>query len=180
VAVGKKEYRQKIYWIRENVLMPIFVELCDIDGIDGSHFTYGLMKRLINKYGKTNEQIAKEIIDFCNPPHIDLIVQNKDESQSVISGKTPIEFYAYYADYDWVVFCQLFGKMIDLPNGFPKYCNDLKQLLESKRIIYGNETPNRYWVKLEEHSQYPKQENKHNALSDARWNKKLYEFLQKL
>lgn len=27
---------------------------------------------------------------------------------------------------------------------------------------------------------YPKQENEHNALADARWNKKLYEFLKQL
>jgi hypothetical protein len=38
------------------------------------------------------------------------------------------EFWGYYADYDWVVFCQLFGAMVDLPKGWPMYCNDLKQL----------------------------------------------------
>ena len=31
---------------------------------------------------------------------------------------------------------------------------------------------------LKEQPNYPKQENCHNALDDARWNKKLYEFLQ--
>src|SRR5215831_4354209 len=29
------------------------------------------------------------------------------------------EFWAYYADYDWVVFCQIFGTMMDLPKGWP-------------------------------------------------------------
>jgi exonuclease V gamma subunit len=28
--------------------------------------------------------------------------------------------------------------------------------------------------------EYPKQENEHNALADAQWNKKLYEFLNKI
>lgn len=37
------------------------------------------------------------------------------------------EFWGYYADYDWVVFCQIFGAMIDLPKGWPMYCRDLKQ-----------------------------------------------------
>jgi hypothetical protein len=27
------------------------------------------------------------------------------------------EFWGYYADYDWVVFCQIFGTMVDLPKG---------------------------------------------------------------
>jgi len=36
-------------------------------------------------------------------------------------------FWAYFADYDWVVFCQLFGRMIDLPRHFPMFCMDLKQ-----------------------------------------------------
>jgi hypothetical protein len=32
-----------------------------------------------------------------------------------------------YADYDWVVLCQLFGAMVDLPKGWPMYCRDIKQ-----------------------------------------------------
>jgi hypothetical protein len=71
------------------------------------------------------------------------------------------EFWAYYADYDWVVFCQVFGRMIDLPKGFPKFCCDLKQL----GVTCGN-------------PDLPKQSNtKHNALHDARWNKLTYDFL---
>jgi len=32
----------------------------------------------------------------------------------------------------------------------------------------------------EEHPDYPKQENEHNAIEDARWNKELHKFLLKL
>lgn len=42
------------------------------------------------------------------------------------------EFWAYFADYDWVVLCQLFGRMIDLPKGWPMYCRDLKQLADER------------------------------------------------
>lgn len=71
------------------------------------------------------------------------------------------EFWGYYADYDWVVFCQIFGAMIDLPKGWPMYCNDLKQLCKS----IGNPT-------------LPKQSStEHNALYDARWNRDAYRFL---
>ena len=72
------------------------------------------------------------------------------------------EFWGYYADYDWVVFCQIFGAMIDLPKGWPMYCRDIKQLCDS----LGN-------------PQLPKQAStEHNALNDAKWNKIAYEFLQ--
>lgn len=71
------------------------------------------------------------------------------------------EFWGYYADYDWVVFCQLFGTMMDLPAGFPMYCRDIKQLCDDK----GN-------PKLPEQGK-----GEHNALADARWNKTAWEFL---
>jgi len=74
------------------------------------------------------------------------------------------EFWGYYADYDWVVFCWLFGSMVDLPEGWPMYCRDLKQLCDS----IGN-------------PELPKQgEGEHNALEDARWNKMAHDFLLEL
>lgn len=44
-----------------------------------------------------------------------------------INPDRPIEIWSYYAPYHWVAFCQLFGRMIDLPHGIPKHCFDLKQ-----------------------------------------------------
>lgn len=71
------------------------------------------------------------------------------------------EFWGYYADYDWVVFCQIFGTMTDLPKGWPMYCNDIKQLCKS----LGN-------------PRLPVQISKeHNALEDARWNKIAFDAL---
>ncbi len=74
---------------------------------------------------------------------------------------TPPEFWAYYADHDWVALCQLFGTMMDLPKGFPMFCRDLKQLSVD--------------VGSPQHPPDPKDE--HNALADARWNKELHAFL---
>lgn len=53
----------------------------------------------------------------------------KESLLDFFSGDPSPEFWGYYADYDWVVFCWIFGKMIDLPKGFPMYCRDLKQSL---------------------------------------------------
>lgn len=76
-------------------------------------------------------------------------------------GEKP-EIWAYYADYDWVVMCQLFGRMIDLPKGWPMFCRDVKQLAEFK----GN-------PKLP-----PDPKDEHHALADAKWCREAWQFLQ--
>lgn len=71
------------------------------------------------------------------------------------------EFWAYYADYDWVALCQLYGTMMDLPGSWPKYCRDIKQFCDS----IGN-------PRLPEQST-----QEHNALNDARWTAHAWRFL---
>jgi hypothetical protein len=41
--------------------------------------------------------------------------------------RTP-EFWAWYGAYDWVLVCQLFGNMTDLPVGWPQFVRDLRQI----------------------------------------------------
>ena len=187
----------KEYWIREKVLKPIFLELADkrnddpnfIGYIREKHFTYNNLESLINRYGKTNEQIAKEVIEFVYG--FAVTGYPKENTDKIIPKD--IQFYAYYADYDWVVFCWLFGNMIDLPKGFPMYCRDLKQMIddavdnEINRQCYnsGNHTILNFGEALDsikKDYKYPKQDpaKAHNALEDARWNKELYNFLNKL
>jgi hypothetical protein len=81
-------------------------------------------------------------------------------------GPDKPEFWAYFADYDWVVLCQLFGKMIDLPSGWPMYCLDLKQEMHRQGI-----------TKEAVKKALPLPENAHDALADARWNRDLWEVL---
>ena len=78
-------------------------------------------------------------------------------------GNDKPEFYGYYADYDWVVFCWIFGRMIDLPKGWARYCKDLKQMLDTRGL-------GKDWVK----ENCPTPVDEHNALSDAWWNLKLF------
>jgi hypothetical protein len=85
-------------------------------------FSFKSLKNLIKWNGKSNKQIAEEISVFTRKVKVD---------NGILCQDTP-EFYAYYADYDWVLFCSLFGRMIDLPKGFPMYCIDLKQELDRK------------------------------------------------
>lgn len=79
-----------------------------------------------------------------------------------VGDDTP-EFWGYFSAYDWVLFCWLFGRMIDGPKGWPWLCKDLKQWADQ------------LGVKREEYPADPEME--HNALADARWNVQLYAFL---
>lgn len=70
------------------------------------------------------------------------------------------EFWGYYAASDWVAFYQLWGRLIDLPDYFPKWCRDIKQL----QADLGN-------------PQLPFDPKIHHALEDAKWQKSAYDFL---
>jgi hypothetical protein len=100
---------------------------------------HNVLPRLTGKQ-RIRAYIAKEIFEFA--------------------GNEP-EFWAYYADYDWVALCQIYGTMMDLPKCWPMYCRDVKQLCDDK----GN-------------PDLPKQESaEHNAMSDALWTRSAWEFL---
>ena len=47
---------------------------------------------------KTNAEMRADLIEFC--------------------GEKP-EIWGWYAAYDWVALCQIFGTMMDLPEGWP-------------------------------------------------------------
>ncbi|UVK60052.1 DnaQ-like exonuclease [Streptomyces phage Spilled] len=71
------------------------------------------------------------------------------------------ELWAYYGAYDHVVVSQLFGRMIDLPDGMPMYTMDIKQRWHN-----------------EGRPPLPEQEgSEHNALADALWNQIAYNYL---
>lgn len=97
----------------------------------------------------TRAQIKNAVLQFVN-------------EYPITTGPTKPEFWAYYADYDWVALCQLFGAMIDLPKGWTMYCRDVKQLCDD----LGN-------------PELPKQKTtEHHALADAKWTREAWEFLQ--
>ncbi len=88
-----------------------------------------------------------------------------DIAKSITSfvGPNPA-FYGYYSAYDWVLVSQLYRTMLELPEGWPKYCLDVKQL-----------------AKFMQYHQLPKQAGgQHNALEDARHIKVMHEHLLKL
>lgn len=126
-------------WVKKNVLPSLFSQMADKSAgnawsRDGGRG--GLLRR-----NEIKDEILRFIGDDSNP-----------------------QFFAYFADYDWVVFCWLFGRMIDLPESFPMYCMDLKQMMKERGLTYE-------WKQLN----CPQKDGHHNALEDARWNAKLYQ-----
>lgn len=76
------------------------------------------------------------------------------------------ELWAYYGAYDHVALCQLWGRMIDLPECVPMYTNDLMQLVNSHRELRH--------VSL---SAVVPQAGEHHALSDAKWNRDAHHWI---
>lgn len=172
-------------WLRDNVIRNLFPDYFPDCWQD--------VRGLIKLEGKSNKQIAQEIIEFVYPSSDPDCIISFTEWQKLYSKPG---FYGYYADYDWVLFCSLFGKMLDLPKGFPMYCRDLKQMLDEK-VHSGATVTHRYaafserkigtslgnsfeevLTAMKDSKAYPKQENEHNALADARWIQQLHKFLQ--
>lgn len=220
---------KKVYWIRENVLKPIWRQMFLWQHIEDAELTmeethryehainageYDFLfslksfRSLLKVYGKTNRTISEEVFNFINPDlgfhisaynnsdlkeggcfHEHFRLHNVSDFDEIFVAQP--EFYAYYADYDWVAFCWLFGKMMNLPKGFPMYCRDLKQLLDeyvrdqmamySDHVLQSNYEPpisfDNYLKYIKGHPEYPKQYNEHHALADAQWNLNLYQFL---
>lgn len=87
---------------------------------------------------KPRERIADEVMDFIRAAGPD------------------VQLWANYGAYDHVALAQLWGRMIDLPEGVPMFTHDIQQ--ERSRLGLR-------WDEL------PRQEaGEHNALADARHN----------
>lgn len=86
-------------------------------------------------------------------------VEIRDGVRDYIGDRTP-EFWGYRCAYDWVVFCQLWGTLMDLPRYWPDSCHDLWQWAEWRGLTIPNRTG-----------------RQHQALDDARWIKRVYEEL---
>lgn len=126
-------FSQANQWVKENVL----VHLKDFDPKTGAaifeHNTNPWMMRF---------QIASALRNFI--------------------GDDKPQWWGYYSAYDHVALCQLFGTMMDLPEGWQMYTRDLKQWCDQ----LGN-------PKLPEQGK-----GEHHALADAKWNRQAYYFLE--
>jgi hypothetical protein len=127
-------------WVKENVIEKLLPCPNSHNGASGK-FWHDHSCNHLDCPWRSRHEVKRELLNFV--------------------GRDKPEFWAYYADYDHVALCQLFGTMMSLPTGWPKYTRDVKQLCDS----LGN-------PKLPEQDQ-----GEHHALADAIWTKQAYEFL---
>lgn len=106
---------------------------------------------------RADEWVRANVIPHMHGPIKPRSVIAKEIAEFV--GGTP-EFWADYSAYDWVALVQLYGRLLDIPDGWPWFCRDVQQ------------ARNGYLGKLPDFAGVA-----HNALDDARTTKLRYEFL---
>jgi hypothetical protein len=128
-------------WVKENVLSKLPPRPGTFNPAEAS-------PRIVSesKAWKSRAQIKQNLLDF------------------IVPNENGIEFWADYGAYDWVVFCWIFGCMVDLPKGYPYNCNDINQWATQ--------------LGLTREFLPPEPENAHNALADAQWTKEAYDALK--
>lgn len=114
-----------------------------------------------NSYPRpSTDTVAIDTGDARVKPH--WVIRN-EVHDFLIGDFSGAELWAWYAAYDHVVLAQLFGPMIQLPDGVPMWTNDLQQELARRGIT---------------EDRLPQQASGlHNALSDAHHVRDLYNWL---
>ncbi|MFJ4287992.1 3'-5' exoribonuclease domain-containing protein [Paenarthrobacter nicotinovorans] len=86
----------------------------------------------------------------------------RDEVAAFLTHTDKTELWGYYSAYDHVLLAQLFGTMMDLPEGIPMYTNDVRSLVDFTGI-----------------TKLPRQKGvEHDALADARHVKVMHDYLK--
>ena len=131
------------WWLMENVMSSIEHVTHTAVDFQGAKVVRDLL--VTDPNSVTREEGAMRLLEF-------------------VDGDAGIEWWNWYGAYDHVALCQLFGRMADLPKGWPMFSNDIKQL--HKQAGY---------------PVLPKQPpGKHNALEDAKHNIVRLKFLEDL
>lgn len=130
-------------------------------------------KKLINvdSLWRTRAEMRQDLIEF---------IANTRDSE-------PMEVWGYFADYDWVLFSQTFGRMIDVQqyiSDMPMHCKDLKQTMGDlgvkRKDLDHIKAPTQLWVALDNGSYATEPIDEHNCLYDAYWNMHVYDYLQEV
>jgi hypothetical protein len=122
-----------------------YAESSEVDWSQASRWTLETVRPQLDGHGMSTEEIAYGVQRFVG------------------AGGKP-EFWGYFAAFDWVSFCGLFGSLSELPFGFPQFCLDIKQ----------------WSVALGDPELPPQAAGRHHALADARWTREAWRFLAEL
>lgn len=158
--------KRRYFYDCEFIERPCRIDLISIGmvGEDGSEF-YAVSGEF--DANAASPWVRENVLTYLPPPA-------ERESRAAIRARLleflrpseadPVELWGYYSAYDHVTLCWIFGPMVDLPPGMPKYTKDLKQ-----------------WADALGNPRLPKDpEHEHHALADARWNVTVWKMLQQI
>lgn len=137
-----------------------YAELTDFDANNVSDF---VRKEVLDYFYLTEKNQVPENLNALR------VKTDKKELSVIIQKwlkqfgeKTPLQFWADVPHYDWVLFCELFGGSMNLPENISYMCMDLATLLWVKGI-----NPDTKRIELIEKKELSSDYKIHNALSDA-------------
>lgn len=156
-----------IYFDTEFIEYPNTIELISIGMVKENGEAYYAISNEFDQ-AHANEWVREHVITKLESdiPRKS-IAEIRGEILAFIGEDQPV-FWAYFGAFDWVVFCWIFGSMLDLPANFPKYFLDLKQEMVRNQL-------DKDWKR----STCPDPEGEHNALVDAQWNATLHQAIQR-
>lgn len=151
-------------------IFPISLGIVADDGrwlylVNNSYFAWE-QQGLVKTSDWVKENVLEQISDSdraiygVNFKRFGMHIENFISYAGRIKDRIQVELWGYYADYDHIALSQCFGSMMNLPDSIPMFTHDVKQILGEKAVSF-----------------IPDQE--HHALSDAHWNKKVWELLMK-
>lgn len=128
-------------WLCEHVVPYLPLVDAPRHAPEGVHFLLDLTSDNV----KPHQEIAQEVERF------------------LLAGENEPELWAYYGGYDYVVLNQLWGPMVNHPQGLPMYLNDIMQTVRELGV---------------DPAELPRQQGgQHHALADARHNRTMWRWL---
>lgn len=114
-------------------------------------------------YLKADEWVTQNVLPLILPdvPNAKYSWEIASDILDFVGVNTNPQFWGDFAAYDWVALCQIFGRMICLPDGWPMFCRDIQQAKY--------ETDVRVFLEMNE--------KPHHALCDARETKSRFDYL---
>ena len=136
------------------------IDLISIGMVDDQGYSYYAISTEFDE-SKASEWVRDNVLAKL-PPRGGSVWKSRDQiMQGVYSFLTrvhdDIQLWADYGAYDHVALAQLFGTMMDLPDGVPMFTHELQQLWEQAG-----------------RPEKPPQSNEHDALADARYGMALW------
>lgn len=142
------------------------VRLDDSASLNGSKVNVRTYYAVSNEFDEEflSPWLKKNVIPFLGEPSggRKSIEKIREDILGFIGDDPKPVFVSFFSDYDWVIFCQIFGTINDLPSHFPELCIGLQQIA----ILLGG-------------IEFPKQSTPNNALNNAIHAFKCYVYLLK-